>query len=71
MQMVSIVDRYIASFAGFAPYEQPKYVVVVIVEEPEVLALWWALPRQFLKILFLAVNLLVYLTVMLVKIFRQ
>lgn len=27
-------DRYIASFAGFAPYEQPKYVVVVVVEEP-------------------------------------
>tara|TARA_B100001989_G_scaffold249574_2_gene225105 strand:- start:309 stop:1946 length:1638 start_codon:yes stop_codon:yes gene_type:complete len=28
-------DRYVASFAGFFPYESPKYVVVVIVEEPD------------------------------------
>ena len=27
-------DRYVASFAGFFPYEKPRYVVVVIVEEP-------------------------------------
>ena len=27
-------DRHIASFAGFFPYENPKHVVVIIVEEP-------------------------------------
>ncbi len=28
-------DRHVASFAGFAPYEDPQYVVVIVVEEPK------------------------------------
>ncbi|EHO41970.1 penicillin-binding protein [Caldithrix abyssi] len=28
-------NKYIASFAGFAPLEQPKYVCVVVVDEPK------------------------------------
>lgn len=28
-------NRFIASFAGFAPYDNPQYVVVIVVEEPE------------------------------------
>ena len=28
-------DRYIASFAGYAPFEDPQYVVVIVVEEPD------------------------------------
>ena len=27
-------DRYTASFAGFAPFSEPKYVIVVVVDEP-------------------------------------
>jgi len=28
-------DRYISSFAGFAPYDHPQYVCVVIIDEPQ------------------------------------
>ena len=30
-----VTDRHIASFAGFAPLQNPRYVVVVTVEEPD------------------------------------
>ena len=28
-------DRHVASFAGFAPFDDPRYVIVIIVEEPD------------------------------------
>ncbi|NOX88552.1 MAG: hypothetical protein GXO77_05965 [Calditrichaeota bacterium] len=28
-------NRYLASFAGFAPFDEPKYVCVVIIDEPK------------------------------------
>ena len=28
-------ERYIASFSGFAPLEEPKYVITVVLEEPD------------------------------------
>jgi cell division protein FtsI/penicillin-binding protein 2 len=30
-----ISDKYTASFAGFAPVEDPRYVVAVVLWEPE------------------------------------
>ena len=27
-------NRYVASFAGFAPFNKPKYVVIIVVDEP-------------------------------------